>query len=472
MIQFYNTQSRKKEEFIPKYSNKVTVYSCGPTVYSHQHIGNMRAMIFVDVLKRVLRYFNYNVEDVINITDVGHLVSDGDTGEDKMLKAAKKEQLDPYQIAKKYEDIFVNDLKKLHIVLPKHMPRATEHIKEQIDIIKELEQNGYTYVTDDGVYFDVEKFKEYGSLSKQSLKDKLEGARVEKNANKKSPFDFVLWKFLVGENKHHIMKWDSPWGIGFPGWHIECSAMSSKYLGDDIDIHTGGIEHIPVHHENEIAQNKCSHNIKVHYWLHNDHLMVEGEKMSKSLGNIYTISDLEKKGYSPLAFREMCLRSHYRKNMNFTFDSLEAGEINVKKINEFKQRFNSFEPNTTTSSISSIYNTYLDKFENALKDDLNTPEALAAVHEFMNQVNKVKQYSQEDIDQILEFIEKTNSVLGLVETEIIIPNDVLELARKRKEARDHRNFELADTLREEIKQKGYEIKDDKHSKQGFILTKL
>ena len=465
--------NKKKEDFIPIKENKVKIYSCGPTVYSIQHIGNMRAALCWDFLKKMFRYFKYEVIDVSNITDVGHLVSDDSDGEDKMLKASKKENLNPYEIAKKYEQIYLNDLEKLNIQKAKYLPRATEHIKEQIKIIQDLEKNGYTYKISDGIYFDVSKFKEYGALSHKSLEDRNFQSRVEKNPEKKNPQDFALWKFLVGDNLNHVMKWESPWGIGFPGWHIECSAMSNKYLGDKFDIHTGGIEHISIHHENEIAQNICSGAIKnVNYWLHNDHLIVNGEKMSKSMGNVYNILDLEKKGYSPLAFRELCLRTHYRKTLNFTFESLDAGEINVNKINDFYQKFLNQKPLNVKDFVEEIYSNYLKDFELSLKDDLNTPKALSAVYGFISEINKNKDFSEKDIKLIILFIEKIDKVLSLLKKiDVTFPKDIIELAELRKEARNNKDFKKSDELRDKLKLRGYTIKDSKNSKSGYILSK-
>lgn len=473
MIRLYNSLSKKKEDFVPLQKNQVKIYSCGPTVYSFQHIGNMRAAIFIDTLKRLFRYFNYNVIDVVNITDVGHLVSDEDEGEDKMLKAAKRENKNPYEIAKFYEEKYLEDLKKLNVISPRFMPRATEHIKEQIKTIQELEKNGLTYTTSDGVYYDVSKFKNYGKLSGQSLEQKKAGARVDVNSEKRNPQDFALWKFLTGDNKNHVMKWDSPWGTGFPGWHLECSAMSYKYLGNEFDIHTGGIEHRGVHHENEIAQNEGSGQInKINYWMHNDHLLVNSEKMSKSLGNVYLISDLEKKGYDPLAFRELCLRSHYRKNVNFTFESLKAGQANVESYNEFYNKLKNLKEATEAQDTLKLENNYLDKFEEALKDDLNTAEALSAVHEFMSKVNKMKLLSYNDIQVAIKFIERVDKILGLLRIAQEVPNEVTDLAHKRLEARNEKNWTKADELRDKIKNLGYEVKDSKNSKEGFILNKI
>ncbi|MFW5704761.1 MAG: cysteine--tRNA ligase [Nanoarchaeota archaeon] len=470
-IYFYNSLSRKKELFEPK-DEIVKMYSCGPTVYSRQHIGNMRAAVFVDVLKRVLKYFKYKVEDVTNITDVGHLVSDESEGEDKMLKASKTENKNPYEIAEKYTNLYIEDLKKLNIILPKYMPRATKHIDKQLEIIEELDKRGYTYKTSDGIYFDTSKFKEYGMLSKQSLKEKKAGARINNSIEKKNPQDFALWKFLIGENKNHIMKWNSKYGVGFPGWHIECSAMASEYLGDNIDIHTGGIEHIGVHHENEIAQNVCSGAIKnVSFWIHNAHLKVDNEKMSKSLGNVYNIDSLVEKGFHPLAFRELCLRTHYRKELNFTIDSLKAGEANIKKINEFYEYIKNLTPKSKEDSLKKIIDLHLDKFEDAIKDDLNTPKALAAIYELINEIYRKKYLSKEDINLTIEFMERTNKILALIEKKEDIPQDIITLAKDRQKARKNKNFELADKLRTDIESLGYEIKDSKESKEGFIISK-
>ncbi|MFW6286281.1 MAG: cysteine--tRNA ligase [Nanoarchaeota archaeon] len=475
MIKIYNTLSKTKEEFKPYNEGILKIYSCGPTVYSTQHIGNMRAVIFTDTLKRVFKYFGYKIEDVLNITDVGHLVSDEDDGEDKILKASKKENKDPFEIAKYYEKIYLQDLEKLNINMPKYLPRASEHIIEQINIIKELEKKGYTYIIDDGVYFDTSKFKEYGQLSKQSQETKKSGARIEIDSQKKNSADFALWKFLTRENKNHILKWESPWGTGFPGWHIECSAMGHKYLGSYIDIHTGGIEHIPIHHENEIAQNICSNTIKdIKYWMHNEHLLINNEKMSKSLGNVYVLSDLENKGYNPISFRETCLRTHYRKQMNFTFESLDAAQKNVKKINDFYKELTLI--NTTQNKKSLIENLSqesIKKFENAIADDLNTPLALSYVFDFISEFNKLKEeVNKNDVNIAKKFMEKTDSVLGLLKDDDEIPLEVLELAKDRKVARDNKEFKKSDEIREEIKELGYEVKDSNTAKKGFILTKI
>lgn len=474
MIKLYNTLTKKKEEFTEIEKGMVKLYSCGPTVYSIPHIGNMRSVVFSDIIKRTFEYFGYKVKYINNITDVGHLVSDDDDGEDKMLKASKKEKLDPYEIARKYEDIYMQCLEKLQIEKADKYPRATEHIKEQLDIIEELEKNNFTYQTKDGIYFDVAKFENYGKLSGQSLEEKKAGARVDLNSDKKNPQDFALWKFLIGDNKNHIMKWGSKWGEGFPGWHIECSAMSKKYLGEKFDIHTGGIDHIPVHHENEIAQNTCSGAVKkVNFWMHNAHMLINNEKISKSLGNGYSLFDLEEMGYNSLALREMFLKTHYRKQMNFTFDSLKTGELTIKKINEFIEKYENFKTiNKNNLDVENIIKNNQEKFEKALKDDLNTPLALASVNEFMTQINKLNEFSKENVDNILAFMKKTDKVLGLIQKEEKIPKKIIELANKRKQSREDKNWDESDNLRDEIKSLGYEIKDDKKSKDGFILSKI
>ena len=335
-IYLFNSLTKKKQKFISLKQNELKIYSCGPTVYSQQHIGNLRSVIIWDILKNIFKYNNYKIIDVINITDVGHLISDEDNGEDKMLKASKKENLDPYKIAEKYENIYFEDLKKLNITFSKFFPRASKHIKEQLEIIEKLDKNNLIYKTKDGIYFDTQKYKNYGVLTNKNIDEKDLKNRTKKNDEKKHPFDFALWKFCIGENKNHLMNWKSKYGIGFPGWHIECSAMGKKYLGEKFDIHTGGIEHKSVHHECEIAQNigSCK-NSKINFWLHNNHLILDGEKMSKSFGNCYVLNDLEKKNFSAIDFRFYCLKFHYREIMNFTFEGLEQSFNELKKIRNF-----------------------------------------------------------------------------------------------------------------------------------------
>lgn len=470
-IKFYNTLSRKIEVFKSIEKGVVKVYSCGPTVYSTPHIGNLRAAVFADVLKRILRYFDFKVIDVVNITDVGHLVSDEDDGEDKMLKASKKENKDPYEIAKYYENVYISNLKKLNIVMPKYMPRATEHIKEQLEIIEMLDKNGYTYETSDGVYFDVSKLKDYGKLSGQKLEDKKAGARVEVDSEKRNAADFALWKFITGDNENHIMKWDSKWGVGFPGWHIECSAMGRKYLGDKFDIHTGGIDHIPIHHENEIAQNEGSKCIKnINFWIHNAFMLVDSKKMSKSLGNVYNLADIIDKKINPLAFRLLCLQTNYRKEMNFSFESIEAAAKSLKKINEF---YKYLENHNISSSYGGIgVKKYRKKFEEAIADDMNTSEAMASLFEFMNHVYSIEELSKEEVQDAIKFVKDVDSVVGLIEKSNVVSDEVIVLARMRSKAREKGDYKEADRFRREIQEAGYNIKDDKNSKEGFIIEKI
>ncbi len=318
MLKLYNTLTREKEEFHPIKQNVVTMYSCGPTVYNYAHIGNLRTYVFMDMLRRSLRYCGYKIKGVMNITDVGHLLSDADDGEDKMEKAAKEQKKTPREIADYYTEIFFKDLTRLNIGKPEIIAKATEHIPDMISYVQDLVKKGYGYETSDGIYFDIAKFDGYGKLSRLNLDEQIAGARVEVNTEKRHPADFALWKKA---EKNHIMQWESPWGMGYPGWHIECSAMSRKYLGVTFDIHTGGVDHIPVHHENEIAQSEAREDTKtVNTWMHGEFMLVDGGKMSKSLGNTYTIDNLIERGYSPLAFRYFCLNAHYRKKLNFTFE--------------------------------------------------------------------------------------------------------------------------------------------------------
>ena len=322
--------SRKKEEFKSLEPGTVRIYSCGPTVYSYAHIGNMRTYIFMDELRRVLRWNGYKLLHVMNITDVGHLTSDADEGEDKLEKAAKTQQKSPWDIAKYYTEIFLRDIDRLHIDRPELIPRATDHIQEMIDFVEKLCERGYGYETSDGIYYDISKYAGYGYLSGAKLDEQQAGARVEVNSEKRHPADFAIWKKAP---KEHIMQWESPWGMGYPGWHIECSAMGLKYLGEEFDIHTGGVDHIPIHHENEIAQTVgLLGHPAARLWMHGEFMLVNNGKMSKSLGNTYTLDDLEERGYDPLVFRYFCLNGHYRNKLNFTFDGMDAAKAALNNL--------------------------------------------------------------------------------------------------------------------------------------------
>ena len=448
-MKLLNSLTNKKEEFIPINEDVVKMYTCGPTVYYYQHIGNMRAYIFMDSLRRALKYNGYKVQGVMNVTDVGHLTSDADSGEDKMEVSAKKENKSPYEIAKFYYDIYMNDLKLLNIDVPEHITFATQYISQMIEFIKGLEQKGYTYKIDDGIYFDIKKFGNYGQLSKKDL-DKVGNARIEENLQKRHPYDFALWKFVP---ESHIMKWDSPWGVGCPGWHIECSAMSNHILGDKIDIHTGGIDHKTVHHEDEIAQNDAlvGHRV-VNTWMHNEFLLVDGGKMSKSLKNIYTIKDLQDKGFEPMAFKFFCLNTSYLKEINFTFEVLKASQTSLnnlrKLVNEHK---------TGSADVEQkVLDNYATEFKNAINDNLNTPLAIGVLFSML----KTQPKSKKVYDLALQF----DKALGLNLNEFnavedSIPEQVLNLAKLRWEAKQQKNWALADDYRAQISKLGYIIKD-------------
>lgn len=463
-MKLYNSLTKQKTAFQPISENgTVKMYSCGPTVYGEAHIGNLRAYLFMDTLRRVLELNHYTVNSVMNITDVGHLTSDADNGEDKMSVTAKKQKKTPEEIAKFYTDLFLKDLKRLNILTPTHIVKATEHIQEMQDFISKLEKKNYTYKISDGIYFDISKFSDYGKLSNMNLEDKLAGARVEENKEKRNPQDFALWKFV---EPNHIMKWNSPWGIGCPGWHIECSAMANKYLGDRFDIHTGGVDHLTVHHENEIAQNDCAlgHQV-VNRWMHCEFLQVEGGKMSKSLGNCYTINYLIENNYSPLDFRYFALQTHYRKKLNFTFDALNASKIGLYRLRNLVKSNQNIKCNLTPNQILDISN-YYNKFIESVNDDLNIPEALGIMWEMLKNLPK-----SEDVYDICL---KMDKVFGLdldkdiQKEKISIPDEIIKLANERLISKQNKNYSLADELRNQIQEKGFEIKD---TKDGFEIEK-
>lgn len=331
-IYFYNTLTRKKDEFIPIDEKEIRMYSCGPTVYYFAHIGNLRAYLFMDTLRRTLKYNGYKLKHVMNITDVGHLVSDADEGEDKMMKAAQRENKDPFEIANFYMTAFLKDIDTLNIDRPEIIARATEHIPDMEKYVQKIIENGYTYETEDTIYFDTAKLDKYGVLSNINIDEQKAGARVDFDQNKKNVTDFALW---IKAPENHLMKWDTFWGKCYPGWHLECSAMGHKYLGEHFDIHTGGIDHIPIHHENEIAQAKgyCGQ-IPANFWMHVDFLQVNGGKMSKSLNNLYTLKDLQEKGYEPLVYRMFNFTSTYRAQINFTFEAMDAAKVALGRLRE------------------------------------------------------------------------------------------------------------------------------------------
>lgn len=457
-VKLYNTFTKQKEEFNPLDGNTARIYTCGPTVYNYAHIGNFRAYIFMDTLRRVLKFNGYELKHVLNITDVGHLESDADEGEDKMLKAARKENKDPYEIAKYYTEVFLRDMNKLNIDRPEIIAKATDHIQEMIEFISEIMENGYAYETSKGIYFDISKLDKYPILSNRKLDEQIAGARVEVDPEKRNPHDFALW---IKAPKEHIMKWNSPWGLCYPGWHIECSAMGRKYLGEVFDIHTGGIDHIPTHHENEIAQSKgATGNIPSKVWMHCEFITVDGGKMSKSLGNTYTLDQLEEKGISPLAYKLFCFSSHYRNKINFTFEVVEATKISLNRLREGYQKHR----NGTEDIEETTIQEYLNQFTEAINDDLNMPVAMSIVWEVIKNPSKSKKLA----DLLLKFDE----VLGIEIDKNIqeeLPEEVAKLLEKRKIARQQKDWGMSDRLRDEIMKLGYKVKD---SKEETIIEKM
>lgn len=450
-LSLYNSRSRSLELFKSLKPGEVGLYSCGPTVYQYAHIGNLRAYVMADVLRRTLEYAGYATKHVMNITDVGHLVGDGDTGEDKLEKAAHKEGKTAWEIASFYTDAILHDIAALNIQKPHIIARATAHIPEQIALIKQLEGKGFTYVTADGVYFDTSKFEAYGPMSGQPLADLLAGARVEANPDKHNPADFALWKFSSDSSgSRRQMEWESPWGVGFPGWHIECSAMSTKYLGQPFDIHTGGIDLLFPHHTDEIAQSEAANDGTplANYWLHNEFVMVDGGKMSKSLGNTYTLQDAVDRGHEPLAFRYLLLGTHYRKPVNFTWESLAGAQQGLAKLCTAVRAL----PVTDETLDATLE----EDFRTRIKDDLGLPQALALLWEVLKSDRSDAQKSAA--------VAQWDQVLGLGLAELLgatadIPADVEALVAAREQARGERDFARADELRGQIEAAGYEIDD-------------
>lgn len=441
-MRLYNTLSRSIEDFKPLLGHRVGLYCCGPTVYDFTHVGHLRKYTMDDVLKRTLKYFGFEVKHVMNITDVGHLSDDADSGEDKMEKGAKKYGKTVWEVADMYTDFFKRSMQLMGVMSPDVTSKATEHIQGMIEMIKILTSKRYTYETSEAVYFDTTKFATYEALSGQKQEDKQKAVRTEvvDDQNKKNPADFSLWFKRVGKFADHAMYWSSPWGDGFPGWHIECSAMSRQYLGDQIDIHTGGIDHIPVHHTNEIAQSEAATGKHpfVKYWVHHNMLMVEGTKMSKSLGNFLTIDDIVNKGYDPMALRLLFLQTHYRNEMNFTWAALDAAQTAYTRMVE-------------RLTHEGIVDVQLDtQFKAALKNDLDTPVALSIL------------MSTKNHEQASRFAH----VLGLElkpiqKASVEVPSEISVLAEKRNDAKKAKDFKMADALRIQIESKGYKVLDNK-----------
>ncbi len=467
MIKLYNTLTRKKEIFKPLEKKTVGLYTCGPTVYNYAHLGNLRTYIFEDILKRVLIYNGYNVFHVMNITDVGHLTGDRDMGEDKLEKEARKKKKSAWEIAEFYIQAFKKDIKKLNIIPPNVYSRAThpQNIKKQIQLIQILEKKGYTYRTSDGIYFNTSKFPHYNKLSHLKLSELKEGARVEKNPEKKNPTDFALWKFSP-RNKKRQMEWESPWGTGFPGWHIECSAISLRHLKKNLDIHCGGVDHINVHHTNEIAQSEAATGEKFfNYWMHGAFLNIKGgKKMAKSQKNFLTLKTaLTDKGINPLAFRYATLQTHYRKPMEYSEKSLKSAQNALTslyaQIKELKK--------ASSEKKLIINKTFRKEFLSAINDDLNTPKALAVLTKTL----KSQLPEPEKLATVLDF----DKIFGLnfekIKTEKI-PKEIVSLAQKRQKARQEKNWELSDRLREKIQSKGYIIEDLKNNNYKIKKEKI
>jgi cysteinyl-tRNA synthetase len=454
----YNTLTRRKEEFKPLQTNLVRMYHCGPTVYSHAHIGNFRAFIFADLLRRYLQYKGYSVLQVMNVTDVGHMTTDADSGEDKLEVAAKREKKDPYQIARFYEQSFFGDIDALGILRAHHYPRATEHIPEMLEIVRKLFEKGYAYKSGDAVYYDISKFPAYGQLSNNPLEKLQAGARIEIHPDKRTPLDFALWK----TDPKHIMKWDSPWGEGYPGWHLECSAMSMKYLGETFDIHTGGEDNIFPHHECEIAQSEGATGKKfVNTWLHVRFLLVEGQKMAKSLGNFYTVKDILQKNYPGRALRYALLSTHYRAPLNFTFDSLNASKGAIDRLQDFYHSLLEASAPADDPQIPQLITDVKRKFEENMDDDLNISGALGALFEFVREVNRLSP-SQSQSKEILSALAQFDSVLGILSPEEkSLDEKIAHLVTEREEARKAKDFARADAIREEIRRLGYILEDTK-----------
>jgi cysteinyl-tRNA synthetase len=447
-IFLHNTLTKATDEFVPITPGKVGLYVCGPTVYARAHVGNLRSYIFGDTLRRVLQANDLSVTEVMNITDVGHLVGDGDEGVDKLQMSADKASKTAWDIAAEYTRLFVDDIRRVNIETPHVMPKATDHIAEQIALIEAMEAKGFTYATHDGIYFDTAKLPEYGQLSGQKSEEKEAGARVGVNAEKRNLSDFALWKFSPeGEQRH--MEWESPWGKGFPGWHLECSAMSEKYLGVPFDIHTGGVDHIAVHHENEIAQTLAARGVmEANYWLHNEFVLIDNGKMSKSLGNVYSLDDLQAKEISPLAFRYFILGAHYRTQLNFTWEGAEAAQNALNNLVDMVRDWQ--KPSSVDSGV-------METFMTAVNNDLDTPAALAIMWNFVNN-------GAIGTDVKAATVLKMDEVFGLALEDVVarpvrVSDEAQKLLKERELARIAKDWERSDLLRDELFGLGYAVQD-------------
>jgi cysteinyl-tRNA synthetase len=461
MITLYNTLSRKKESLKPIHPDWVGLYTCGPTVYNFAHIGNLRTYIFEDVLERTLRFDGHAVRRVMNITDVGHLTGDTDAGDDKLETAAETQKKSVEEIAKFYTDAFFEDLAKLNIIKPDIVAPASAYVREQIALVQILLEKGFAYDTPKAVYFNVTAFPDYGALSGQSLAEKMTGAREEVvvDDDKRNPADFALWFKLEGKFKKHLLHWPSPWGEGFPGWHIECSAIARHFLGQPFDIHAGGIDLVGTHHTNEIAQSEAAYDVPLaHMWMHGEHLLIDNGKMAKSEGNFLTLTELEAKGYHPLVYRYLVLGAHYRTRLNFTWESLDAARNGIERLYEAVNDL--YGESASTKSPKKSLEQYVAEFRAAMDDDLNTPQALAILHEMLADGGNPKEK--------LTLVKQCDTVLGLgledaMADASVAENDpkIAEMARIYADLRGNKQFIQSDALRKEIEALGYSIRDTK-----------
>ena len=466
MLRIYNTLTKKVDDFVTINKKLATIYTCGPTVYDYPHIGNWFTFIRYDMIVRTLRLSGYKTKWVMNITDVGHLTSDADEGEDKLEKGAKREGKTAWEIADYYAKYFINGLNKLNIITPDYIPKATDHIKEQIELIQKLYDLGYAYKIDDGIYYDTSEFDGYAAFANLDLDDQKINGRIEHNSQKRNSADFALWKFSPKNHKRD-MEWKSPWGIGFPGWHIECSAMSMKYLGNTIDIHTGGIDHIPVHHTNEIAQSEAVTGVRFsNYWMHTNHILFNDQKLSKSLGNGITLENILEHGYSLQAFRLHVLESHYRSQSKFSWDSLESAQ---NRLNSYKKTASLiWQPKNVKSIGEDKFTDLINDIAHKLQDDINTPKVLAKINAFFDLINN-NLLSSNDIkhfDTLLKFI---NDALGIRLNSDDISQTQKHHISQRQQAREKHDWRVSDEIRDILLDQGISIKDTDH---GPIWSKI
>ncbi len=467
----YNTLTKQKEEFVPLHIGKVGMYVCGPTVYDYIHVGNIRAYVFADTLRRVLEDIGYEVRLIKNITDVGHLTADdiaqGDSGEDKIAKKAEKEHKTPQEIASFYEDYALATEKVMNIEPAHYFPRATAHIKQMIRLIEELIEKGHAYEKNGNVFLDVTTFPDYGKLSGNTLANLEVGARLEEHPDKKNPWDFALWlKAPAG----HLMHWPSPWSEGYPGWHIECSAMAMEYLGDTLDIHTGGEDNIFPHHEAEIVQSEgVTGTPFVRYFAHTRHMLVDGAKMSKSKGNFFVLGDLLARGFTAMDFRMLLIGAHYRSQMNFTWEGLEQAKKNKEALFAVVERLVALLP-TERSETGFDGTEMLGEIRTAMQDDLNTPQTLALALDFGRQINTlIDDGAQIHATALENVFEKIFFLFGLAPENVSIPTEIEDLAKARELARENKDFAESDRLRDALAERGYKVED---TARGYRLKKL